>query len=74
MNCHICIIIRIPNYLKGPPPIVSYTYTRTIGGKIFNNRRAVEELDVENGTEGMSVVVALLNINMICVDMFLLEI
>ena len=28
----------IPNYLKGPPPIVSYTYTRTIGGKIFNNR------------------------------------
>ena len=43
----------IPNYLKGPPPIVSYTYTRTIGGKIFNNRRAVEELDVENGTEGM---------------------
>ena len=33
--------------------IVSYTYTRTIGGKIFNNRRAVEELDVENGTEGM---------------------
>ena len=43
----------IPNYLKGPPPIVSYTYTRTIRGKIFNNRRAVEELDVENGTEGM---------------------
>ena len=43
----------IPNYLKGPPPIVSYTYTRTIGGKIFNNRRTVEELDVENGTEGM---------------------
>ena len=43
----------IPNYLKGPPPIVSYTYTRTIGGKIFNNRRIVEELDVENGAEGM---------------------
>ena len=43
----------IPNYLKGLPPIVSYTYTRTIGGKIFINRRAVEELDVENGTEGM---------------------
>ena len=43
----------IPNYLKGLPPIVSYTYTRTIGGKIFNNRRTVEELDVENGTEGM---------------------
>ena len=27
----------IPNYLKGLPPIVSYMYTRTIGGKIFNN-------------------------------------
>ena len=46
----------IPNYLKGPPPIVSFTYTRTIGGKIFNNRRAVEELDVENGTEGMQCI------------------
>ena len=43
----------IPNFLKGPPPIVSYTYTRTIGGKIFNIRRTFEELDVENGTEGM---------------------
>ena len=43
----------IPNYLKGLPPIVSYMYTRTIGGKIFNNGQKVEELDVENGTEGM---------------------
>ena len=43
----------IPNYLKGLPPIVSYMYTRTIGGKIFNNGQTVEELDVENGTEGM---------------------
>ena len=43
----------IPNYLKGLPPIVSYMYTRTIGGKIFNNGQTVEELDVEYGTEGM---------------------
>ena len=28
-------------------------YTRTIAGKIFNNRRAVEELDMNNGTAGM---------------------
>ena len=28
-------------------------YTRTIGGKIFNNGQTVEKLDVENGTEGM---------------------
>ena len=68
------VVAAIPNYLKGPPPIVSYTYTRTIGGKIFNNRRAVEELDGRMVLKACSVVVALLSINMICVDMFLLEI
>ena len=28
----------ILRYLRAPPPIVSYTYTKTIAGKIFNNR------------------------------------
>ena len=64
----------IPNYLKGLPPIVSYMYTRTIGGEIFNNGQTVEELDVENGLKACSVVVALLSINMICVDVALLSI
>ena len=36
----------VPNYLRGPPPIVSYTYTRTIAGKIFNNRKVVNELNM----------------------------
>ena len=33
--------------------MVSYLYTRTISGKIFNQRSVVEELDVNRGTEGM---------------------
>ena len=47
------VMATVPNYLKGPPPVVSYTYTRTIAGKIFNNRRVVEELDMDAGTAGM---------------------
>ena len=35
------VMVAVPNYLRGPPPIVSYTYTRTIAGKIFNNRKVV---------------------------------
>ena len=37
------VMAAVPNYLRGPPPIVSYTYTRTIAGKIFNNRKVVNE-------------------------------
>ena len=33
------VMATVPSYLKGPPPVVSYTYTRTIAGKIFNNRK-----------------------------------
>ena len=36
-----------------PPPIVSYTYTNTIAGKIFNNRMVIEELDMDRGTADM---------------------
>ena len=28
------VMATVPSYLKGPPPVVSYTYTRTIAGKI----------------------------------------
>ena len=45
--------MAVPKYLRGPPPIVSYTYTRTIAGKIFNNRKVVNELNMNCGTAGM---------------------
>ena len=47
----------VPNYLRGPPPIVSYTYTRTIVGKIFNNRKVVNELNMDCGTARMVCIV-----------------
>ena len=37
------VMVAVPNYLRGPPPIVSYTYTRTIAGKIFNNRKVAQQ-------------------------------
>ena len=40
------MVAAVPNYLRGPPPIVSYTYTRTIAGEIFNNRKVVNELNM----------------------------
>ena len=47
------VMAAVPNYLRGPPPIVSYTYTRTIAGKIFNNGKVVNELNMDCGTAGM---------------------
>ena len=47
------VMAVVPNYLRGPPPIVSYTYTRTIAGKIFNNRKVVNGLNMDCGTAGM---------------------
>ena len=47
------VMAAVPNYLRGPPPIVSYMYTRTIAGKIFNNRKVVNELNMDCGTAGM---------------------
>ena len=43
------VTMAVPKYLRGPPPIVSYTYTRTI----FNNRKVVNELNMNCGTAGM---------------------
>ena len=40
----------ILQFLKNrEPPMVSYSYTRTISGAIFNQRSVVEELDVDGG-------------------------
>ena len=47
------VMAAVPNYLRGPSPIVSYIYTRTIAGKIFNNRKVVNELNMDCGTAGM---------------------
>ena len=33
--------------------MVSYSYTRTISGTIFNQRSVVEELDLDEGTENV---------------------
>ena len=35
--------MAVPKYLRGPLPIVSYTYTRTIAGEILNKRKVVNE-------------------------------
>ena len=44
----------IAQFLKNrEPPVVSYSYTRTISGAIFNQRSVVEELDLDEGTENV---------------------
>ena len=60
--------MAVPKYLRGPPSIVSYTYTRTIAGKIFNNRKVV---NMNCGTAGMVCSCNSSGINMSHVDMLL---
>ena len=36
------------------PPIVSYSYTKTIGPKIFNFKQCMKNLDFNVGTQDMS--------------------
>jgi hypothetical protein len=44
----------IPQFFKNREPLmVSYSYTRTISGAIFNQRSVVEELDLDEGTENV---------------------
>ena len=44
----------IPHFLSNrKPPMVSYSYTRTISGRIFNLKKVVQELDFNVGTEDM---------------------
>ena len=42
-----------PFFSNREPPMVNYSYTRTISGRIFNQKDVVEELDLTRGTEGM---------------------
>ena len=47
------VMAAVQNYLRGPLPIVSYMYTRTIPGKLFNNRKVANELNMVCCTAGM---------------------
>ena len=50
-----CVRNAVPLFLNNrEPPTVSYTYTKNISGRIFNQRSAVENLDLAIGTGGMS--------------------
>ena len=43
-------VSTIPDFLDASlPPIVGYTYTRTISGKIFNQKSVVGDFDVGTG-------------------------
>ena len=44
------VISALLTHLSGPPPVVSYTYTKTIAGKIFNHRKVVEQMNMDVGT------------------------
>ena len=44
------VIATIPNYLDATPPIVSYTYPRTIASRVFNFKQVIRELNSEVGT------------------------
>ena len=45
----------IPNFIKNSvPPTISYSYTKTIAGKIFNFKQCVKNIDFEVGTTGIS--------------------
>ena len=45
----------VPSFLhNATPPIVSFKYTKTIAGKIFNHKKTIEDLDVSVGTSNMS--------------------
>ena len=44
----------VPQFINNKiPPTISYRYTKTIGGRIFNQRKVVEELDFDRGAGNM---------------------
>ena len=47
------VMMALPSYLRGSPPVVSYTYTKSMAGKIFNNRKVVDEMDMDCGIQNM---------------------
>ena len=44
----------IPSFLsESDPPMISYSYTKNISSMIFNQKRVIEDLDFNVGTEGL---------------------
>jgi hypothetical protein len=44
----------VPGFVQNAtPPIVSFKYTKTIAGRVFNQKKVVEDLDVNVGTSNM---------------------
>ena len=49
------VVASVPSYLNNvAPPIVSYTYPKTVASKVFNFKQAISNLDFELGTVTMS--------------------
>ena len=45
----------IPNFIQNQtPPTISYSYTKTIAGKVFNFKQTIKDLDFEIGTSNLS--------------------
>ena len=45
----------IPSFFQNQtPPIISYSYTKTIAGKIYNFKQSIKDLDFEIGTTNLS--------------------
>jgi hypothetical protein len=48
------VVASVPSYLNNiSPPIVSYTYPKTVASKVFNFKQAISNLDFEIGTVNM---------------------
>ena len=44
----------VPQFINNRvPPTISYKYTKAIGGRIFNQKKVVEELDIDKGAGNM---------------------
>ena len=45
----------IPTFIQNQtPPTISYSYTKTIAGKIFNFKQSIKDIDFELGTTNLS--------------------
>ena len=49
------VVKSIPSFIENKtPPTISYSYTKTIAGKIFNFKQTINNLDLEVGTQNLS--------------------
>ena len=45
----------IPSFIQNQtPPTISYSYTKTIAGKVFNFKQSIKDLDFEIGTSNLN--------------------